>query len=284
MALPFHLCQPDPGNPGPDASCGACCGLYNFTAPHRTREALTRALARRTDAVAKLPDDPEAWKKAARSLRRWEEEPLFPPVRLCPLLGFLDPQRTKVGCLAHPSRHGGFELRDCGAYDTKTCQSFECPSFLWLDGPMARLVRAACPDWYLYGLVITDAELIRGLMKLLALAHGEHVDPDALRVHPGALLQVRAFFERKEQAPDRSPDGAVFGRFAADDLGEPVPRILDYAALGRDAAPEDDVVLCLGYAPVDGAALDRARGLVREHVALILAARRDEPLHRLQVV
>lgn len=284
MALPFHLCQPDPSNPGPDASCGACCGLYNFTAPNRTRAALSKALARRTDAVAKLPEEAEAWKKAARSLRRWEEEPLFPPVRLCPLLGFLDPQRTKVGCLAHPMRHGGLDLRDCGAYDAKTCQSFECPSFLWLDGPMARLVRAACPDWYLYGLVITDVELVRGLLKLLALAQGEAVDADALRQHASALLQVRAFFERKEQAPERSPDGAVFGRFACDDLGEPVPRILDYAALARAAAPEDDVVLCLGYAPADGPALDRARSLVHAQVAQILAALHDAPLHRLQVV
>ncbi len=281
MNLPFHLCQPDPNNPGPDASCGACCGLYNFTAQHRTRAVLTNALDRRTDAVAKLPEEAEAWKKAARSLRRWEEAPLFPPVRLCPLLGFLDPQRSKVGCLAHPMRHGGLDLRDCGAYDAKTCQSFECPSFLWLDGPMARLVRAACPDWYLYGLVITDVEFIRGLLKLLALAEGEAVDADALRLHPSALVQVRAFFARKEKAPDRSPDGAVFGRFACDDLGEPVPRILDYAALGIDAAAEDDVVLCLGYAPETAVALDRARGLVRAHIRKILAALHEAPLHQL---
>jgi hypothetical protein len=153
-------------------------------------------------------------------------------------------------------RHGGLDLRDCGAYDTKTCQSFECPSFLWLDGPMARLVRAACPDWYLYGLVITDVELVRGLLKLLALAQGEAVDADALRVHASALLQVRAFFERKEQAPERSPDGAVFGRFACDDLGEPVRGSRHTSS----AVPRrNDVVLCLGTPTTGRRSIVRAR-------------------------
>jgi len=284
MALPFHLCQPDPGNPGPDASCGACCGLYNFPAQHRTRAALTRALARRTDAVAELPPAPEAWKKAARALRRWEESPLFPPVRLCPLLGFLDPARTKVGCTAHPSRHGGVDLRDCGAYDAKTCQSFECPSFLWLDAGMARLVRAACPDWYLYGLVVTDVELVRGLLQLVSRALGEPAKADRLRENPAALVAVSSFFELKERAPERPPEGALFGRFAADDLGEPVPRVLDYEKLRREAAPEDDVVLCLGYDPVDGAALDRARALVRRHVEVVVAADAHAPGTSLPVV
>ncbi len=265
MALPFHLCQPGEG-----ASCGACCGLYNFR--DRTRPVLEQALLRRTAMVKPLPRTPEAFSKAARSLRRWDEAPLFPPVRLCPLLGFVDEAKTQVGCLAHPLQNDGIDLRDCGAYDRKTCQSFECPSFLWLDAAKARLVRAACPDWYVYGLVITDVELVRGTAKLLEEGRAGPVDLDRLRTIPAALAAVAALFARKETAPGDPQRGERFGRFAVDDLGEPVPRTIDYESLGAAAAPEDDVVLCLGYAPATRRELEDARALVRRHVADVLAA------------
>jgi hypothetical protein len=265
MALPFHLCQPGGG-----ASCGACCGLYNFR--NRSRVALAAALDRRTDTVRPLPKTREAYSRAARSLRRWDKHPLFPPVRLCPLLGFVDEGRTRVGCLAHPAVTGGVDLRDCGAYDARICASFECPSFLWLDGPQARLVRAACPDWYLYGLVVTDVEFVRGSLKLISDELGAAVNPDALVAQPEALAAVATLFALKETAPDRPEAADVFGRFAADDLGEPVPRILDYQRLGVGPAPEDEVVLTLGYDPADGAALGRARAVVREHVLRVARA------------
>lgn len=265
MALPFHLCQPGGG-----ASCGACCGLYNFR--DHSREALSRALHRRTDLIRGLPKSEEAYRNAARSLRRWDKDPMFPPVRLCPLLGFVDEDRERVGCLAHPLVTGGVDLRDCGAYDARTCQSFECPSFLWLDAPKARLVRAALPDWYRYGLVITDVEFVRGCVKLLEAELGERADLDAIAEEPEALAAARALLSLKETAPDRPKDAAIFGRFASDDLGEPAPRVIDYDALGASAAPEDDVVLCLGYDPRTLEELEAARLLVREKVRALAAA------------
>lgn len=264
MALPFHLCQPGGG-----ASCGACCGLYNFR--DHSREALTRALDRRTDTVRPLPKTPEAYRAAARSLRRWDKDPLFPPVRLCPLLGFVDDERKRVGCLAHPLVNDGVDLRDCGAYSANTCQSFECPSFLWLNAPQARLVRAALPDWYRYGLVITDVEFVRGCVKLLEAAVGGPVDLDAIVVHEPALAAARQLLSLKETAPDRPKNAAIFGRFSRDDLGEPAPRTIDYDTLGAEAAPEDDVVLCLGYDPASGPELEACRRIVREHVQALVA-------------
>lgn len=264
MALPFHLCQPGGG-----ASCGACCGLYNFK--DHSREALSRALHRRTDTVSKLPKESLAFKAAARSLRRWDKDPLFPPVRLCPLLGFVDEERKRVGCLAHPLVTGGVDLRDCGAYDSKTCSSFECPSFLWLNPPQARLVRAALPDWYLYGLVITDVEFVRGVVKLLESERGGPVDLDALVEDARALAAVRELFSLKETAPNRPGHAEIFGRFSRDDLGEPAPRVIDYGGLGAGPAPEDEVVLCLGYDPTRLGELEEARELVRGHIRGIVA-------------
>lgn len=220
--------------------------------------------------VRALPQEPEAYTRAARSLRRWDKAPLFSPVRLCPLLGFVDEERTRVGCLAHPAVTGGVDLRDCGAYDAKTCATFECPSFLWLDGPKARLVRAACPDWYLYGLVITDVELVRSSLKLVSDRLGASVDPDEIVARPAALAAARELFALKETAPDRRSE--IFGRFSVDETGEPVPRILDYERLGGRDAPEDETVLCLGCDPADAAALEREQTLVRDAIGALANA------------
>jgi hypothetical protein len=265
VSVSLHLCQPGGG-----ASCGACCGLYNFK--DHTRATLAAALARQTDAVRGVPRTKEAYRAVAERLRGVREPSLFPAVRVCPLLGFLDAAHSRVGCLAHPLVTGGEDLRDCGVYTAEVCERFTCPSFSWLSDAQARLVRAACPDWYLYGLVITDVEFVRGCLKLLEQERAAPVPAEALLARPAAVEAVRALFALKETAPGRTADAAVFGRFGPDGEGEPVLRGLDYARLGTPAAPEDDVVLCLGYAPERGAALEEARALVRSHVAAVVRA------------
>lgn len=263
MSVSFHLCQPGKG-----ASCGACCGLYNFQA--HSRAALAERLVEQTARVRPLPATPEAYAAAARALTEARREPpLFPAVRVCPLLGFLDEARTRVGCLGHPKVTGGPDLRDCGVYRADICETFTCPSFSWLTDEQARLVQAACADWYLYGLVITDVEFVRGCLKLLEWEVAAPVDPEALASHPASLEAVRRLFALKESAPSRGSHAAVFGRFTRDGEGEPVSRTLDYSGLGAHAAPEDDVVLCLGYVPESLDSLLAARALVREHVLAV---------------
>ncbi|WP_434386548.1 hypothetical protein [Melittangium boletus] len=267
MSVSFHLCQPGRG-----ASCGACCGLYNFR--DHSRERLTERLGLQTDTFRALPPERETWHATAVSLleARRAGPPLFPAVRVCPLLGFLDAERTRVGCLGHPKVTGGQDLRDCGVYHAELCETFTCPSFTWLTDAQARLVQAACADWYLYGLVITDVEFVRGCLRLLEWEQAGPVDLEALVGNPEALAAMRRLFALKETAPDRGTHAAVFGRFTPDAEGEPVSRVLDYTVLGARTAPEDDVVLCLGYAPDTRAELERARRLVREHVTVVAQA------------
>ena len=122
MSVSFHLCQPGQG-----ASCGACCGLYNFR--DHSRASLAERLATQTATLRPLPREPGAWRAAARELleSRRATPPLFPVVRVCPLLGFLDEEHTRVGCLGHPKVTGGEDLRDCGVYRADICETFTCP-------------------------------------------------------------------------------------------------------------------------------------------------------------
>lgn len=257
---PFHLCQPGGG-----ASCGACCGLYNF-ADH-TRETISAVLRRQTDAVATTPKTREAFGEVAQTLRAGRPALAFSQVRVCPLLGFLDPARTQVGCLAHPKQNQGIDLRDCGVYTKEICETFECPSFIWLSDAQARWVRAACPDWYLYGLVVTDVELVRGVLRWIEDALARPVDPDALITSAEALAATRALFSLKERAGE---DG--FGRFVPDGDGEPRLRTIDYAGLSERAAREDDLVLCLGLQTETAEALRSSREAVRSRLDAVIRA------------
>jgi hypothetical protein len=227
-------------------------------------------LAEQTAHLREVPKDLEAYRAAARELAQSRHEaPLFPAVRVCPLLGFIDQEQQQVGCLGHPKVTGGADLRDCGVYRAAVCETFTCPSFGWLDDAQARLVQAACPDWYLYGLVITDVEFVRGCLRLIERELGGPARPEVLASRPEVLEEVRRLFALKETATGRNPLASIFGRFTPDTGGEPVSRTINYGRLGLRSAPEDDVVLCLGYSSEDAATLTASRERVRMHIRAV---------------
>jgi hypothetical protein len=250
------------------ASCGACCGLYNRE--DLSRRSVRALLQRRTAALASAPRTAEGYRAAAARLRAEEEAPLFPSVRVCPLLGFLDAAETRVGCLAHPLVTGGEDLRDCGAYDTSICDSFYCPSHAWLSEEEAALAAEACAnDPYLYGLVITDVPFLRAVLEGVARLAGSGIE----RRHLAAPAFRRAFsrlLALKEQLAPGS-DG-LFGAFRAGPDGEPVPRTIDYEALGRGASPYDAILTCVGADPRSGNDLDALEEEVRRRLEACAAA------------
>jgi hypothetical protein len=251
------------------ASCGACCGMYNRR--DLSRAAVEALLDRRTAALAGLPRTAEAFRAAAARLREVEEAPLFPSVRICPLLGWLDEARTRVGCLAHPGSTGGPDLRDCGAYDTRTCETFLCPSHSWLSEEEAALLADACAgDPYLYGLVVTDVPFLRAALGGVAALAGRRIERRDLAHRRLRAALVRLLALKEELAP--GSDG-LFGAFRAAADGEPVPRAIDYAALGRAApSPHDELLTCVGADPRSGNDLEALEEEVRRRLGACAAA------------
>jgi hypothetical protein len=242
------------------ASCGACCGLYNLRDPSRPE--VHALLSRRTAALAGVPRTAEAFRAAAARLREEEEAPLFPSVRVCPLLGWLDAAETRVGCLAHPLSTGGIDLRDCGVYDVRICDTFFCPSHSWLSEDEAELCAEACAgDPFLYGLVVTDVPFLRAALAGVAALAGARVERRHLG-QPPFLASLRRLLALKEELAPGS-DG-LFGAFRARPTGEPLPRSIDYAALGRDeGSPYDALLTCVGADPRSGNDLEAMEEEVR---------------------
>ncbi len=240
------------------ASCGACCGAYNRA--DLSREALHQELRRRTRALAGVPRTREGFRAAAARLAEGGPAPLFPSVRVCPLLGFLDEGETRVGCLAHPRVTGGPDLRDCGVYDVTTCDAFLCPSHAWLSEEEAALVAAATGDYHLYGLVVTDVPFLRAALAGVAVRTGARVELRHLEDARFRAALRRLLALKEELAP--GSDG-LFGAFRPGADGEPVPRRIDYGALGREASALDEILTCVGADPRSGNDLDLLEEEVR---------------------
>lgn len=215
---------------------------------------------RRTRALRGTPRTKDAYRAEAAALARGAPAPLFPSVRACPLLGFLDDQETRVGCLAHPSATGGRDLRDCGVYDAGICEAFACPSHSWLTEEEAALAEALTGDFHLYGLVVTDVPFLRAALGAVADRVAARVELRHAR-HAPFRAALRSLLALKEELAPGSE--GLFGAFAAGPDGEPVERRIDYAALGREPSPHDAILTCIGADPRSGNDLDALEAEVR---------------------
>ena len=232
-------------------SCGACCGLYNRT--DLSPAAIRAEVSRRTRALRGVERTPSAFRAAAAAVARGAPAPLFPSVRVCPFLGFLDEAETRVGCLAHPAATGGPDLRDCGAYDARICESFACPSHSWLTEEEAALAESATRDFHLYGLVVTDVPFLRAALEAVAARVGARIELRHVGHAPFRSALRNLLGLKEELAPGSE---GLFGAFAPGADGEPVPRRIDYAALGREPSPHDEILRCVGADPRSGNDLD----------------------------
>jgi hypothetical protein len=184
------LCQPDSSK-----SCGACCGLYNWK--EHSRAALTPLLEKRRTLFFSLGRDPKIFQEVYAHEMSPSNPKLLEEVYNCEFLGFLDGEEKRVGCLLHPSVNEGRDLRDHCFYGKEICAGHYCPSHAHLTQVERRSVLLALEDWYLYGLVITDIDLVKDFFHQVQSRLGDSVREERMenfRVREA----LQAFFALKE--------------------------------------------------------------------------------------
>jgi hypothetical protein len=186
----FALCQPDQSK-----SCGACCGLYNWE--NHSREALMPLLGKRSELFFSLERNPEIFQKAYAKEIFAPNPKLVEEIHNCEFLGFLDGERKRVGCLLHPSVNQGRDLRDYCFYGREICAGHFCPSHTHLNRAEQKSVLAALEDWYLYGLVVTDIDLVKEFFHHVQTRLGDSLREERLE-EKKVREALREFFALKE--------------------------------------------------------------------------------------
>jgi hypothetical protein len=188
--FPFHLCQPDEKK-----SCGACCGLYNWQ--DHLRPTLTRFLRRRTSLLASFGEDPDLNLHEKMKDDHPGNPKFLETIYNCEFLGFIDLGERRIGCLLHPSLHQGNDQRNHCVYGAELCAGHFCPSYSHLARVEQAAVIAGIDDWYLYGLVITDIDLVKEFFQHVQTRLGDHLRPERLE-RPEVKRALGEFFQLKE--------------------------------------------------------------------------------------
>lgn len=186
------LCQPDKRKGG-----AWCCGLYNVR--DSGREELITRLRRRTKAFSRTPRTTEAIVRYSEQTNGEERLRLLDPdFCSCEFVGFLDANETRVGCLLNPmSRgNGGVDWRGLSFHGGSACSGFFCRAFRELTGVERAIVLAAIDDWYLYGLILSDVDYIRAVLRLLELALGRSLTLEQ-GLSPPVLEAIHRLFRWK---------------------------------------------------------------------------------------
>ena len=172
-----NICRPNPHK-----SCAACCGLYNIK--DASPGLMSSELRRRSEMFAGINRSTEDLVNFKRLI---EDSSLLethdPEIHVCEFMGFLDSAEKIVGCMLHPSSPGnlGIDLRGLCHYGAMACKSFYCPAWSELPERIKSIVAELAPDWRTYGLIVTDANFLLSLFKLIETRISVDLTLDRLR-------------------------------------------------------------------------------------------------------
>ncbi|MCX7822870.1 MAG: hypothetical protein N2260_05450 [Syntrophobacterales bacterium] len=239
----YHLCQPDNRK-----SCAACCGIYNFR--RNSREDIAKRLRKNTAHITGLADqglkeeDLEAYSSEIRALYNGSDK-LCLTVFNCEFVGFLDKDENRVGCLLHPTKNNGRDWRSCSFYGEELCEGHYCLSYFYLTVEEQRLVIETIDDWYLYGLTITDIDLVKGVFSAISDILGESLNPSIVSKNSILRRILNQIWQMKLSWRYRVRDENSFGKYIF--KGEDYREVrIPYESFGRRTSPYHRIFLSFG--------------------------------------
>ncbi|MCJ8501687.1 hypothetical protein [Desulfatitalea alkaliphila] len=267
-----YLCQVNE-----TVSCGACCGLYNVADPSRAN--LNRLLTRRTETFATLPRTVAAMDDFSHRVqdRECDKRP-FPDFHHCPFIGLIGPRRSRVGCLLHPLAEGnnGIDWRGLSFYGGLACHSYFCPATRTLPARYKQLLRLVAQDWYLYGMVVTEADLVAAMLQWIEQRTGTLLEPSRAMGRPEARRRLTELLDLKLDWPFRPSghDTPCHNFFSDPPHRRPS---IDYRGLGVAPSPLDTMLrelVCAFDTPAD---LRHAELLLQDRLTAAARALMDAP-------
>lgn len=275
-----HLADMDPQVPGgvylcqvnERVSCGACCGLYNVA--ETSREHMVKTLGDRTHRFARVPRTVEGIDAFALQSQRIEcQERPFPQFHHCPFIGLIGEERSRVGCLLHPMAEGnqGVDFRGLSYYGGLACRTYFCPSTHSLPPRYKRVLRKVLADWHLYGLVVTETDLISALFHQIEVRLASHIEPALFEGRPEAGRALDRLLALKLTWPHRPPEADSPCHHFFFDVSYAKP-LIDYRRLGVASSPFNPILRELISAFDSVETLRRAEQRIDQAIAGVVAA------------
>lgn len=182
----IYLCQV-----GERVSCGACCGLYNVA--DASRKTLVRVLQERTRRFARVPRTADAIEDFARQTQALEpRQRPFSQFHHCPFIGMIGANHSRAGCLLHPLAAGneGVDFRGLSYYGGLACRTYFCPATHQMASRHKQILRSVIDDWHLYGLVVTETDLVGALFQNIEDRLGRPIETSLFENRPTAGRQL----------------------------------------------------------------------------------------------
>ncbi len=248
------LCQPDAKK-----SCGACCGLYNYADSSRSSlKHRLRSRTRRFDEMVRKAGDLKRYSAETKASEDFTKR--YEVIHCCEYLGFLDAEERKVGCLLHPEQNAGADLRECSFYGRELCAGHFCPSHYFIAQSHARILIKIVDDWYLYGLVVTDIDLVNLYFRLIADRIGEDLKPEIFNNEQLKKIALD-YFGWKINWPFRSQETNRLGKYYFDGSQYMISHI-DYEKFGKTVSPLNAILLSLCSSFADAEELEQAEKMI----------------------
>ncbi|PIE75231.1 MAG: hypothetical protein CSA18_00845 [Deltaproteobacteria bacterium] len=198
-------------------TCGACCGIYNFHFDSRKdfieiitrRSLLFESVKRELDCVIKFGE------KESEFISSLGKKP-YPFFHHCPFVGFLDKNYKQTGCLLHPlaEKNNGVDFRGLSYYGGFACASYFCPTYHDVSMERKLVTRAAIKDFFDYGLLITENEMINNLFDCIEeITHKKTASEDYT---PEALSKLESIFNLKKNWPFKKKEKFLANYFFKD--------------------------------------------------------------------
>ncbi|QTA84875.1 hypothetical protein [Desulfonema magnum] len=243
-------------------SCGACCGLYNVADP--SREALTEMLISRTRAFEKVPRNTDAILDFGQETGTGEtQDRPFPDFHHCPYIGLAGRNNSRVGCLLHPMAKGnnGVDFRGLSFYGGMACRIYFCPSYRCLPAAYKDILRHVSEDWYLYGLMITETEMVSAFFSEVETRLGRLLKKEDIVGNEKRTEIIREFLRLKTDWPFRSGTSKNLCNYFFEDKLYSVPPV-NYADIGTTPSRYDPFLKALRSSFDSADALQRAESLL----------------------
>ena len=232
-----YLCQVNE-----QISCGSCCGLYNVADP--SLKSIMEMLTYRTVTFERVPRDMDSILAFMEEIEAEESQTRpFPEFHHCPYIGLVGTKRLRVGCLLHPSANGnkGIDFRGLSFYGGMACRVYFCPTYYHLPKVFKEIVREAARDWYLYGLVITETNMLSSFFKKVARCLGRPITKEDIFANEECRETVREFLELKLNWHFRPNPFNRLGNYFFGDQLYPTPSI-DYEIIGEAKSRYDTIL------------------------------------------